>query len=165
MGDSPERGFLARILGAAMLKGEVYDEIARDRNALAQAGLIVVLVSLAASTQDYGLGVVSMAWVAAVSMLQWLFWVLFAYEVGCELLGGKATLAALMRTLGFARLPGLLIVLGPVVGGVHFLVHAWTLLAGVVAVREACGFGMLRAIVTTLCGIAPYWLVVFLVLN
>ena len=81
-------------------------------------------------------------------------------------MAGKATLAALMRTLGFAKLPPVsCLCMGPVVGGVHFLVHAWTLLAGVVAVREACGFGTFRAIVTTLCGIVPYWIVVFLVLN
>lgn len=165
MSDAPERGFAARILGAAMLRSEVYSEVAQGRNAMGQAILIVVLVSLAASTQDYGLGVVSMAWVAGVSVLQWLFWVLITYQVGCDLLGGEATLGALMRTLGFARLPGLLMVLGPVVGGIHFLVHAWTLLAGVVAVRQACGFGTVRAVVTTLCGIVPYWIIVFLVLN
>ena len=160
-----DRGLPARVFGAAVLRSAVYTEIAQDRKAMVQAVLVVVLASLAASTQDYGLGWVPMAWVAAVSLLQWLFGVLIAYEVGCDLLGGDATLGALMRTLGFARLPGLLMVLGPVVGGIHFLAHAWTLAAGVVAVRQACGFGTLRAFVTALCGIVPYWIVVFLVLN
>ncbi len=165
MSDAPERGFLARMLGAAMLRSDVYDEVAVGRKAMGQAILIVALASLAASTQDYGLGLVPMAWVAAVSLLQWLFWALIAYEVGCDLLGGETSLGALVRTLGFARLPGVLMALGPVVGGIHFLVHAWTLLAGVVAVRQACGFGTVRAVVATLCGIVPYWIVVFLVLN
>ena len=165
MSDTVERGLLARIFGAAVLRAAVYDEVAADRRATVQAALVVVVASLAASTQDYGLGWVAMAWVAAVSVLQWLFWVLITYQVGCELLGGKATLAALLRTLGFARIPGILMVLVPVVGGIHFLVHAWTLLAGVVAVRQACGFGTLRALITALCGIVPYWIVVFLVLN
>lgn len=160
-----DRGLLARVFGAAVLKSAVYTEIAQDRKAILQAILVVVLASAAASTQDYGLGWVPMAWVAAVSVLQWLFWVLITYEVGCDLLGGNATLGALMRTLGFARLPGILMVLGPVVGGIHFVAHAWTLAAGVVAVRQACGFGTVRAVVTALCGIVPYWIVVFLVLN
>lgn len=165
MTDATPRGFPARMLGAALLRSDAYDELATGPRASLQAALVVVAASLAASTQDYGLGWAPMAWVAGVSVLQWLFWVLITYEVGCDLLGGEATLGALMRTLGFARLPGLLMVLGPVVGGIHFLVHAWTLLAGVVAVRQACGFGTVRAVVTALCGIVPYWILVFLVLN
>ena len=165
MSDAPERGFPARILGAALLKAAVYDEEAADRRATVQAIFVVLVVSLAAGTQDYGLGWVAMAWVVGVSLLQWLLWVLITYEVGCDLLGGKATLGTLLRTLGFARLPGILVLLGPVVGGIHFAAHLWTFLAGVVAVRQACAFGTVRAIVTTLCGIVPYWIVVFLVLN
>lgn len=165
MSDASQRGFLARMYGAAILRAAVYDEVSGDRRATLQATLVVVLASLAASTQDYGLGWVPMAWVAGVSLLQWLFWVLIAYEVGCDLLGGDATLGSLMRALGFARVPGILLVLGPVVGGVHFLAHLWTFAAGVIAVRQACGFGTLRAFVTALCGIAPYWIVIFLVLN
>lgn len=165
MSDGAERGLPARMLGAAMLRRAVYDEVAADRRATVQAVIVVVLASAAASTQDYGLGWVAMGWVAAVSVLQWLFWALVAYEVGCELLGGNATLAALLRTLGFARMPGILVVLGPVVGGMHFLAHLWTVLAGVVAIREACGFGTVRAAITALCGIVPYWIVVFLFLN
>lgn len=160
-----ERGLPARIFGAAVLKVAVYDEVAADRRATIQAVLVVLLASLAASTQDYGLGWVAMAWVAAVSVLQWLFWALITYDVGCGLLGGKATLASLLRTLGFARVPGILMVMGPVVGGVHFLAHAWTFLAGVVAIRQACGFGTLRAVIAALCGMVPYWMLVFLVLN
>ena len=163
--DAVERGLPARILGAVILRSAVYDEVAADRRATVQAVLVVLFASLAASTHDYGLGWVAMAWVAAVSLLQWFFWVSITYEVGCDLFGGQATLAALLRALGFARAPGILMVLGPVVGGVHFLAHAWTFLAGVVAIRQACGFGMLRAVVTALCGIVPYWIVIFLVLN
>lgn len=165
MNDAPQRGFLARIFGAALLKSAVYDEVAGDRKATIQAALVVVLVSLAAGSQDYALGWVAMTWVVAGSLLQWLFWVLFSYQVGCEWLGGKATLSALLRTLGYARLPGMLVVLGPVVGGIHFAAHAWTFLAGVIAVRQACGFGTVRAVITAACGIVPYWIVVFLVLN
>ena len=165
MSDASERGLLARILGAALLRAAVYDEVAADRRATLQATLVVVIVSLAAGTQDYGLGWVAMAWVAGVSLLQWLFWVVITYQVGCDLLGGQATLGSLLRTLGFARLPGILMLLGPVVGGIHFAAHLWTFLAGVVAVRQACGFGTVRALITTLCGMVPYWIVVFLVLN
>lgn len=165
MRDSAERGLLARVVGAAALRSAVFGEVAEDRGALAQAVVVVLLASLAASTQDYGLGWGAMAWVAAVSVLQWLFWVLVSYEVGCDLLGGEATLAALLRTLGFARAPGILMALGPVVGGIHFLAHAWTFLAGVVAIREACAFGMVRAVITAMCGIVPYWALNFLVLN
>ena len=165
MSEAAERGFAARVLGAALLKSAAYDEVANDERATAQAALIVVVVSLAAATQDYGLGWVAMAWVAAVSLLQWLFWVVISFHVGGDWLGGKATLGTLLRVLGFARIPGVLVLLGPVVGGIHFVAHVWTLVCGVVAVRRAFDFGMVRAVFTTLCGIVPYWLLVFLVLN
>ena len=155
----------ARMVGAAALRSSVYGEVAEDRRATAQALVVVLLASLAAGTQDYGLGWVAMAWVVAVNLLQWHFWAWIAYETGCELFGGRATLAALVRTLGFARVPGILMVLGPAVGGIHFLAHAWTFAAGVVAVRATCGIGTAKAAVTTLCGIVPYWIVVFLVLH
>lgn len=163
--DAVERRLPARIFRAALLRGAAYDEVAADRKATVQAALVVLLASLAAGTQDYGLGWVAMAWVACVNLLQWPFWVLTTYAAGCGLLGGQAAPAAILRVLGLARAPGILMVLGPVVGGVHFLAHAWTLLAGVVAVRRVCGFGTLRAAITALCGIVPYWIVVFLVLN
>ncbi len=165
MRDAAGRGLLARVVGAAALRSAVYGEVADDRKAFAQALLVVVLASLAAGTQDYGLGWGAMAWVAAVSVLQWLFWVLISYEVGCHLLGGEATMGALLRTLGFARVPGILMVMGPVVGGIHFLAHAWTFVAGTVAIREACGFGTIRAAITALCGIVPYWVIGLLVLH
>lgn len=165
MSDAVERGLPARIFRALLLRGAAYDEVAADGKATAQATLVVLVASLTVGAQDYGLGWVAMAWVVGVSLLQWHFWVLITYVVGCRLLGGQATPIALLRVLGFARAPGILTVLGPVVGGVHFLAHAWTLLAGVVAIRQACGFGTPRAVVTALCGIVPYWIVVFLALN
>lgn len=153
------------MLGAAVLKAEVYEEIGRDRDATAQAGFVVLLASLAAAVPDYGLGWGAMAWAAAVSLLHWLLWAGVTCLVGGKLLGAVATWGGQLRTLGFARTSGLLLVLDPVVGGFGFVVQVWMLAAGVVAVRQVLGFGTVSALMTVLPGIVPYWIVLALVLH
>ncbi len=164
-GGTPERGLPARMWGAAILRAEVYEEVGRDRGANVQAGFVVLLASLVAAVPDYGLGWDAMAWAAAASLAQWLLWTGITYLIGDKLMGGDAAWGALLRTLGFARTPGLLLGLDPVVGGIGFAVQIWTLAAGVVAIRRALGFGTVRALVTALLGIVPYWVILALVLH
>jgi hypothetical protein len=85
----------------------------------------------------------------------WLIWALLTYLIGDKLLGGTATWGELLRTLGFAQAPGLLLVLG-VVPGLRLLsvgiVGVWTLITGVVALRQALDFSTGRAILTAVIG-------------
>lgn len=161
----PRRGLPARILGAALLRADVYEEVEADTGATVQAGIVVLLVSLIAGIPDYPLGWLAMGAVAVTSLLHWLLWAGIAYLIGDRLLGGTATWGELLRTLGFARAPGILLVLDPVVGGVGLIVHLWLLVAGVVAIRQALNFGIWRALLTAVLGIVPYWLVLALVLH
>lgn len=163
--DVAERGLPARMFGAAMLRADVYEEVERDRDATLQAGLIVLVVSLVAAFPDSGLGWLAMGAAAVTSLLQWLLWAGVTYLIGDKLLGGTATWGELLRALGFARVPGLLLLLDPVVGGIGFVAHLWMLAAGVVAIRQALDFGTLRALLTALLGVVPYWVVLALVLH
>ena len=58
-----------------------------------------------------------------------------------------------------------MLLLDPVVGGVGFVAQLWMLAAGVVAIRQALDFGIVRALLTALLGIVPYWIVLALVLH
>lgn len=159
------RGLLARIFGAAVLRADVYEEVAADRDATIQAGVVVLLVSLIAGIPDYALGWLAMGAAAVTSLLHWLLWAGITYLIGDRLLGGTATWGELLRTLGFARAPGVLLLLDPVVGGVGLIVQLWMLVAGVVAIRQTLGFGFWRALLTAVLGIIPFWLVLALVLH
>ncbi len=160
-----DRGLLARMLGAAILRAEVYEEVEADPGATGQAGLVVLAVSLAAAAQDYELGWLAMGAAGVTSLLQWLLWAGITWLIGTRAFGGTATWGELLRTLGFARTPGLLIVLAPVVGGIGFVLQAWMLAAGVIAIRQALDFGTVKAVLTALLGVLPYWAVLALVLH
>lgn len=165
MSDVAERGLLARMFGAAILRAEVYEEVEADVGATGQAAGVVVAVSLVTAVLDYELGWLAVASAGAASVLAWLLWAGTTWLIGTRLFGGTASWGELLRTLGFARTPGLLIVLAPVVGGIGFLVQAWVLAAGVIAIRQALDFGTVRAVLTALVGVLPYWFVLALVLH
>lgn len=165
MSDVAERGLLARMFGAAILRAEVYEEVEADVGATGQAVGVVLVVSLVTAVQDYELGWLAVASAGVTSVSAWLLWAGTTWLIGTRLFGGTASWGELLRTLGFARTPGLLIVLAPVVGGIGFLVQAWVLAAGVIAIRQALDFGTVRAVLTALVGVLPYWLVLALVLH
>lgn len=165
MSDVAGRGLLARMFGAAMLRAEAYEEVEADAGATGQAAMVVLVVSLVTAVQDYELGWLAVASAGVTSLLHWLLWAGITWLIGTRAFGGTATWGELLRTLGFARTPGLLIVLAPVVGGIGFVVQAWMLAAGVVAIRQALDFGTWRAVLTALLGVLPYWFVLALVLH
>ena len=75
--------------------------------------------------------------------------------IGDKLLGGTATWGELLRTLGFAQAPGVLMIFGiiPLLGGiVRVFVALWLLITGIVAIRQALDFSTSKAIVTALLG-------------
>ena len=144
------------MLGAAILRAKVYEEVAGAGNATGQATFVVVLVSGFATIQDYGLGWFPMLATGAVNLLQWPVWAAIAYLVGGP---GRGNWSRLVRVLGFARTPGILVVLLPVVGGIQFAAHAWVLVAGVFGIRQALGIGIIRATVAAVLGMIPYWVV------
>ena len=144
------------MLGAAILRASVYRELGSAGNATGQAAMVVVLVSGIATIQDYGLGWDPMLATGAVNLAQWPVWAGIAYLVGGL---GKGNWIRLLRVLGFARTPGILIALLPVIGGIQFAAQAWVLVAGVYGIRQALGIGVIRATVAAVLGMVPYWIV------
>ena len=136
----------------------MYDEVGADPRATAQAAFVVVLASAAAASLDYGLGWLTMAAAGLANLAQWLVWAGITYLVGDKLLGGTATWGQLLRTLGFARGPGILTVFVPLIGGIQIAVQVWVLAAGIVAIRQALGLGTVRALLTAVIGMVPYWI-------
>lgn len=158
----PARGSITeRMQGAALLDVPTYEEVERDTGATGQAAIVVGLVAVATAigTLNLGLGHAISSLVGAY--VGWLFWSLVTYLIGDKLLGGTATWGELMRTLGFALSPGVLnvFVIIPFLGGlVRFVVAIWILIAGIVAIRQACDFGTGKAVLTAVLGWAVYLL-------
>ena len=160
--------FQDRIVRAAKLDVNLYEEVEADKGAMSQAMGIVVLSSIAAGIGAIGkggLGGILMGTVLA--LIGWYVWAYLTYFIGTKILPEPQTKAdhgELLRTIGFSSSPGLIRVLGiiPGLGGIVFLVASiWMLVAMVIAVRQALDYrSTLRAVGVCLIG----WVIQTLIL-
>jgi len=143
-----------RIIRAAKLDVNLYEEVEADKGASGQAMTVVVLSSIAAgigSIAKGGLGGIFIGTIAA--LVGWYLWAYLTYFIGTKLLPEPQTKAdhgELLRTIGFSSSPGLIRVFGiiPGLGMIVFPVASmWMLVAMIVAVRQALDYkSTLRAI-------------------
>lgn len=153
-----------RMIGAAFLRTETYEEVEADRSAILQAMLVVVIVALATGIGSLASGGVrGLILGIIVGLVGWAIWAWITYFLGTKLFRTPDTQAnwgELARTLGYAQSPGVLKVLGfiPGVGPVIFaVVSLWQLVAMVIAIRQALDYtSNWRAIGVALVGFIPY---------
>jgi hypothetical protein len=139
--------FTDRMIRAAKLDVNLYEEVEADKDTMRQAMGVVVLASLAAgvgSIGTLGLGGILLGTLAALG--GWYIWAWLTYFIGTRFLAEpqtEADLGQLLRTTGFSSSPGLIRVLGiiPGLGTVVFAVASiWMLVAMVIAVRQALDY-------------------------
>jgi hypothetical protein len=155
--------FTQRMLRAAKLDSELYEEVEADKGALGQATLVVVLSSLAAGLGNLQNGGAGMLVIGTLSALAgWYIWAFLTYFIGTRLLPEPQTRAdhkELLRTTGFSSAPGLIRILGILPGAtgiVYAIAGVWMLIAMVIAVRQALDYtSTWRAVAVCLIG----WLV------
>lgn len=177
MKDRPS--LVSRMVRAAKLDSDLYEEVEADEGANGQA-FVVVLIASIASGLGAGIGAVISGegglwflWGLLIGIgtgiVGWLIWSLFAYVLGITIFKGHVTEAdygQLIRTIGFSNTPRLLSFFSfiPFLGGfISFVALVWALVAGVIAVRQALDFSTWRAIGTCVVGWLIYALIVFLV--
>ena len=146
--------FKNRIIRAAMLDSNLYEEVEADKSAQGQAMATVVLASIAAGIGLYKTGGFSGIITGAMAaLISWYVWAYLTYLIGTKFLSGpqtQADLGELLRTIGFASSPGLLRVFYfiPGVGVPIYLISSlWMLVAMIIAVRQALDYNStLRAV-------------------
>jgi len=157
--------FKDRIIRAAKLDVNLYEEVEADKGALGQAMAVVILSSVAAGVgiiSEGGLGGILMGTIMA--LIGWYVWAYLTYLIGTKLLPEpqtKADLGELLRTIGFSSSPGLIRVLG-IVPALRVIVFPaasiWMLVAMVIAVRQALDYtGTLRAVAVCVIGWIQKW--------
>jgi len=148
-----------RMVGAAFLTIDTYEEVEHDQDATLQAAGVVAMVAVAQALGASPLGVFSAVRAALVGVIGWLVWAGVTYLIGTKLFGGTATWGELMRTLGFAQAPGVLLILGliPLLGTpITAVVGLWMLVAAFIGVRQALDFGNGKTLATVLVGWCIY---------
>ena len=158
---------VSRMIRAARLDVSLYEEVEKDVKAMDQAILVVIIASLCAgvgmaiggqmagglSGLGFGLTVG-----AITALIGWFIWSFITYFIGTRVFKGpktSATYGELLRPIGFSATPGVLRIFSfiPILGGViAFVAMIWSLVAMVVAVRQALDFSTGRAIATCIVG-------------
>jgi hypothetical protein len=157
-----KRSIVDRMRGAAMLDVATYEEVENDLTATGQAGVVVAIVAVCTAIGGLGGGLMGIVGGLVSALLGWLTWAGVTYFVGTRLFGGTATWGELLRTLGFAQSPGILLILGiiPLLGKVVWLVVGiWMLATGFIAIRQALDVTTGKALLTALVS----WLAMMIV--
>ncbi|MFO7760620.1 MAG: YIP1 family protein [Thermodesulfobacteriota bacterium] len=140
---------IERMIRAAKLDIELYEEVEADTTAMPQAVAVVVLSSIAAGIGTINVtGISSIVMVTISALIAWFVWALLIYIIGGKIMPEPQTstdLGELLRTIGFSSSPGMIRILGiiPVPGLYNILsliAGVWMLIAMVVAVRQALDY-------------------------
>jgi hypothetical protein len=164
-----------RMIRAARLDVALYNEVEADTTANNQALTVVVLGAVASGIGSALSSIVagrpSVAFgglIAGVvlALIGWAVWSYVMYFVGTRLFHGTATYGELLRTLGFAYTPSVLLILGfiPLLGGIiDLVVFIWLIVAGFIAIREALDLDTGNTIATIVVGFIAYAIVAAIV--
>ncbi len=152
--------YLDRIVRAAKLDVNLYEEVEADKGAMSQAMGVVVLSSVAAGIGSIGtMGIKGIIIGAITALIAWYIWAYITYFIGTKILPEPQTKAdhgELLRTIGFSSSPGLVRILAiiPGIGGIIFMIASvWMLVAMVIAVRQALDYqSTLRAVSVCMIG-------------
>ena len=156
-----------RMIRAAKLDVSLYEEVEKDKTVTNQALLVVVIASICAGIGQAiaghlisGVGglVIGLVTGLVTALVSWLIWSFITYIIGTRVFKGPNTEASygqLLRCIGFSNSPNVLSIfafipaLGPVI---VFIAAIWSLVAMVIAVRQALDFSTGRAIATCIVG-------------
>lgn len=162
---------ISRMIKASMLDVAFYNEVEHDTSLNQEALMVVVITAVASGIGGFlggifngGIGAAFIGLIVGVVMgiAGYYIWAYLTQWIGTKLFNGTAEVDELLRTLGYASAPRILSVFSfiPCVGALISLVGAiWSLVAGVIAVREALDFDTGKAVLTVVIG----WIIVFVI--
>jgi hypothetical protein len=161
---------ISRMIRAAKLDVNLYEEVEADEGALGQATIVVILSSLAAGIGGiFTYGFFAIITGTIFALIGWYAWAFLTYLIGTKILPEEQTEAdhgQLLRTLGFASSPGLIRVIGIIpglMGIVNLIASVWMLVTMIIAVRQALDYkSTLRAVIVCIIGWIIYLLIIWL---
>ena len=138
--------YFQRLQKAILLDVSFYEEVEKDKQFTDQAMMTVALVSVVQGFMIAGFAPIALVQGILGSIIRFVIWAFFIAFVGTRILPEPETesnTGELIRTLGFAYAPGLLVVLKvfPIIGNfVDPVVVILQLVAMTIAVRQALDF-------------------------
>ena len=159
-----------RCIRAARLDASVFNEVEHDPRLTSEAITVVAAVAVLGGIGSFLSGLFTRGIIGAfgglivgviMALVGYFIWSFICFFVGTRFMEGQAAdVSEVMRPLGYAFAPQALALFNfiPCLGGLITLVGAlWSLVAGIIAVREALDFDTGKAVVTVVIG----WVIVF----
>ncbi|MDG2308768.1 MAG: YIP1 family protein [Candidatus Binatia bacterium] len=158
------RPFVQRMTGSLQLQGPVYDEIAADPDATNQAAVVVAITALAqALGGPERIPMEDMPLALAWAYFSWLVPGALVWVVGNRFLGTNVDLPRVLRCTGYATSPQILWLLGlasldsaPFELALGVLIFGLSLVANVIAIRQAFAVTTIRAVQAFLLGFLAF---------
>ena len=141
---------LKRMIGAARLDANTYEQVEADSSSTPSALLVVLIASVAAAVGTGSSSLAGIAGATFAALLSWMVWIGLTLVIGKWTMPDPATqtnIGEILRTTGFSSSPGVFRILGviPGIGLPIFLgVTAWMLLTFVVAIRQALDYASFK---------------------
>ena len=156
-----------RMIRAAKGELSLFEEVENDLNATTQALTVVVVAALASGVGGLlsaiithrGNAVGGLVGGVIAELIGWALWSYVMYFVGTRMFNGEATYGELLRTVGFAESPSVLLILKfiPALGGlISLVVGIWRIWLGYLAVKAALDLDTGKTIATIVIGIVAY---------
>ncbi len=150
-----------KMIRAAKLDIQLYEEVEKDQNATREAFLVVIVAGICSGIGTSGLEGAGLIRGLISDVIGWLLWsgIIFLTAI---LLDRRLEIGELVRCLGFAYSPHALNLLGviPIIGFLIFIAaFLWGLATFVIAVRQALDCETRRAILIVILSSIPYLII------
>lgn len=157
-----QEGLPRRMLRAIKLDSTIYEQVEHDPGANTQSLYIIGMVSVA---QAIGLAIgdlfiggpvgdipLTAAEGFAITIIGLAIWSYLLYLVGTKVFHGVATPGEVWRTTGYARSPGVLLII-PFIG---LFVNIWIFIAYIIAARQSLDVTTGKAVAAVIISAIPY---------
>ncbi len=154
-------GMVNRMIRAAMLDAQVFEEVEHDPSKDQEALMAVLVVAMVNGVlafpislmrgHSFATAVTSLVFGIVWTVIGYYIYAYLAFYIGTSLFQGQADFGELRRVLGYAYAPTIfnwIPCIGPIVAAV------WSFVVGVVAIRQALDVDTTKALLTALISIA-----------
>ncbi len=154
-------GMIHRMIRAAMLDAQVFEEVEHDPSKDQEALMAVLFVAVVNGVLAFPISLImghgfvqaliSLVFGVVWTVIGYYLYAYLAFYIGTLLFQGQADFGELRRVLGYAYAPSIVSwipCIGPLVAAV------WSFVAGVVAIRQALDVDTTKALLTALISIA-----------
>ena len=162
---------IQNMISAAKLDTNFFKAVEHDESKNQEA-LTVVIIAAIASAVGNGIGGIFAGGLTGglmgaifgllMVLVGYYLWSYLTYFIGVKFFGGDADVGEVLRTFGYSYSPQVLSILAfiPCLGaGIGLVASIWSLVAGIVAIREAMDFDTGKAVLTTVIA----WFIMFLI--